>query len=90
VTNLPFLRALLKDPAVRAATPDTEWIEREFLERFQAMVSAPAPELVLIAAEAAESLHRTAQRPGAAASERGAVPDVFSSLGPWRLPGLSA
>jgi 3-methylcrotonyl-CoA carboxylase alpha subunit len=91
VTNLPFLRALLRDEAVRAATPDTEWIEREFLARFEAMVSAPVPDLALIAAEAAETLGLGRAAAGNGGAPTGAPrPGVFSALGPWRLPGLGA
>jgi acetyl/propionyl-CoA carboxylase alpha subunit len=91
LTNLPFLRALARDDAVRAAAVDTEWIEREFLARFQEMVQAPAPELALVAAEAADMLGllRGPRAPGA---NGGAAPEatrgVFASLGSWRLPGL--
>jgi acetyl/propionyl-CoA carboxylase alpha subunit len=89
VTNLPFLRALLRDPAVRAGTMDTEWIEREFLDRFQSMIGAPAPELALIAAEAAggPGLRRAPEAPGANGAAPMA-PGAFAALGPWRLPGL--
>ena len=91
LTNLPFLRALMRDDGVRAAAVDTEWIEREFLERFQVMVRAPAPERALIAAEAADLLGLL-RAPRAAAANGGAAPEatrsVFTSLGTWRLPGL--
>jgi acetyl/propionyl-CoA carboxylase alpha subunit len=92
LTNLPFLRALLHDDAVRAAAVDTEWIEREFLARFQAMAGAPAPELALIAAEAAEQLGLLRARPraGRANAAGPQAPGVFSTLGPWRMPGLGA
>ena len=40
VTNLPFLRALLRSPEVRKGTYDTEWIEREFLAGFSALMQA--------------------------------------------------
>jgi len=91
LTNLPFLRALVHDDAVRTAAVDTEWIEREFLSRFQAMVKAPAPELALVAAEAADMLGllraaRVSGQNGGAAPE--ATRGVFVSLGAWRLPGL--
>jgi 3-methylcrotonyl-CoA carboxylase alpha subunit len=90
LTNLPFLRALLRDDAVRAAAVDTEWIEREFLASFQKMVQAPAPELALVAAEAADMLGLLRGcGPGA---NGGAAPEatrgVFAALGSWRLPGL--
>jgi acetyl/propionyl-CoA carboxylase alpha subunit len=92
LTNLPFLRALLHDDAVRAAAVDTEWIEREFLARFQAMADAPAPELALIAAEAAEQLGLLRARPRAGRGNAAGpqAPGVFSTLGPWRMPGLGA
>jgi acetyl/propionyl-CoA carboxylase alpha subunit len=87
VTNLPFLRALVRDPAVRAGSVDTGWIEREFLPGFVALATAPAPELALAAAAIAEALGLGA--PGAPAGGAApAVPDPFAALGRWRHPGL--
>src|SRR5207248_914349 len=39
LTNLPFLRALVRAPEVRRARFDTEWIEREFLAGFSAVAT---------------------------------------------------
>src|SRR5439155_4288613 len=55
VTNLPFLRALLRAPEVERAEFDTEWVEREFLEGFALLSHAPAPDLALAAAAIAEA-----------------------------------
>jgi acetyl-CoA/propionyl-CoA carboxylase biotin carboxyl carrier protein len=88
VTNLPFLRALLRSPEVRKGTYDTEWIEREFLEPFAALMQAPAPELALAAVAIAELAGGGS--PGVTRASRGeaARPDVFAALGRWRLGGL--
>jgi len=91
ITNLPFLKALARAGEVRAARFDTEWIEREFLAGFTAVATAPVPERALIAAALAEAMG-----PAASASVDGAgpegegepVPDVFATVGRWRLPGL--
>jgi acetyl/propionyl-CoA carboxylase alpha subunit len=90
VTNLPFLRALTRDAAVVEGAFDTEWIEREFLPSFEAIVRAPAPELALAAAAIAEQLGNGAA--AASASERGPAPirDPFATLGPWRQGGLGS
>ncbi len=89
VTNLPFLRALARDEAVRAGRFDTGWIEREFLAGFEALAKAPAPELALAAAAVAEALGLAgtggAARTAAPANAAGA----FAALGRWRHPGLS-
>jgi len=90
VTNLPFLRALARSPAVAGAKFDTEWIEREFLADFEAVVRAPAPELALAAAAIAEAAGRGAPtgvgaRTGAAAPR---AADAFESAGRWRQRGL--
>ncbi len=90
VTNLPFLRALLRAPEVRKGSYDTEWIEREFLQPFAALMQAPAPELALAAAAIAEAMggaNATAAAPGAAPA---AAPDPFAALGRWRQGGLGA
>jgi acetyl/propionyl-CoA carboxylase alpha subunit len=92
VTNLPFLRALVRSPAVQAAAFDTEWIEREFLTEFAALATAPAPELALAAAALAELLGLArAERPAngaTATADHAPAPDPFASLGRWRHPGL--
>ena len=87
VTNLPFLRALVRAPEVQAARFDTEWIEREFLGGFAAAIQAPVPELALAAAAVAELLG-SAEESGtrAAAAPRGS--DPFVALGRWRPAGL--
>jgi hypothetical protein len=69
---------------------DTEWIEREFLDAFAALASAPAPELALIAASLHAALGGGAgTRPGAngaAASDAMPAPtDPFRAAGAWRL-----
>ncbi|MEK7823448.1 MAG: biotin carboxylase N-terminal domain-containing protein [Candidatus Eisenbacteria bacterium] len=85
VTNLPFLRALVRAHAVRRAKVDTEWIEREFLAGFAAVALAAAPELALAAVAIGELLGV----PKAAASRAGARrASVFATLGRWRHPGL--
>jgi len=89
VTNLPFLRALVRAPEVQRAAFDTEWIEREFLAGFSAVVQAPAPDLALAAVAIAELLGLSVP---AAASEAGdaraAAPDPFTTTGRWRATGL--
>jgi len=91
ITNLPFLRALARSPEVAAARFDTEWIEREFLAGFTALMSAPAPDLALAAAALAESLgldrSTSAQAAPAGTNGRGAR-DAFATAGGWRHPGL--
>ncbi|HEY6193602.1 MAG TPA: biotin carboxylase N-terminal domain-containing protein [Candidatus Eisenbacteria bacterium] len=87
VTNLPFLRALLRAPEVQRGEFDTEWVEREFLQRFAALSGAPAPELALAAVAIAEA----AGAPPTPASN-GPAPrqaDPFAVLGHWRQGGLS-
>ena len=85
VTNLPFLRALVRARAVERAKVDTEWIEREFLAGFAAVATAPAPELVLAAAAIGELLGV----PKALVSRAGARrANVFATLGRWRHAGL--
>jgi len=86
-TNVPFLRALTHEGEVQLARFDTEWIEREFMNSFVALATAPAPELALAAAALAESFGGTSVAPavGAAAAPRGSA---FESLGRWRQPGL--
>jgi acetyl/propionyl-CoA carboxylase alpha subunit len=81
ITNLPFLRALARAPEVARGAFDTEWIEREFLDRFTAIAQAPAPELALAAAAVAELLAAAGSaRPAAGAGTgrstgRGSVHD---------------
>jgi len=87
VTNLPFLRALLRDPAVRAASYDTEWVERDFLAGFAALMRAPAPDLALAAVAIAEATGAAAASPGPDGASHRAL-DPFAELGRWRQPGL--
>ena len=65
VTNLPFLRALLRAPAVRSGSYDTEWVEREFLAGFAALMGAPAPDLALAAVAIAEASGAPLSKPTA-------------------------
>ena len=95
VSNLPFLRALVRARAVRDAAFDTEWIEREFLAGFAAVVLAPAPELALAAAAIAEAMGLTrggVVAPGspASAEANSAGRDPFAALGRWRQKGLDS
>jgi acetyl/propionyl-CoA carboxylase alpha subunit len=87
VTNLPFLRALVRARDVADARIDTEWIEREFLPGFESLMQAPAPDLALAAAAIAETLGvgrvRASETAGPAAPA-----DPFATLGPWRQSGL--
>ena len=91
ITNLPFLRALVRSEAVKHGRFDTEWIEREFLVGFAALAAAPVPEALPAAAALAELLGATSSAEGSAggtrSNGRGAA-DPFAELGPWRLPGL--
>jgi acetyl/propionyl-CoA carboxylase alpha subunit len=84
ITNLPFLRALARSREVARATFDTEWIEREFLAGFAALVTAPVPPLAVAAAAIAAAMGTRAS----AANGAAAVPDPFSATGRWRHPGL--
>jgi 3-methylcrotonyl-CoA carboxylase alpha subunit len=87
VTNLPFLRALLRAPEMARAEFDTEWVEREFLDGFVALSQAPVPDLALAAAALAEAIGASvasgSQAPGATARRA----DPFTDLGAWRLGG---
>jgi acetyl/propionyl-CoA carboxylase alpha subunit len=85
ITNLPFLRALVRARAVQRSECDTEWIEREFLDGFAAVAAAPAPDLVLAALAVGELLG-VPKPPAARASTR--RPSVYATLGRWRHPGL--
>jgi 3-methylcrotonyl-CoA carboxylase alpha subunit len=85
ITNLPFLRALVRAPEVGQARFDSEWIEREFLSVFQSLVNAPAPELALAAAALAEALGGADGQDSTASGEPA---DPFRTSGRWRLPGL--
>ncbi len=86
VTNLPFLRALVRAPAVVTGRYDTEWIEREFLAGFAAVASAPAPEIALVAAalSAEDAPTPATVRNGVERS----TDSAFRSAKAWRLPGL--
>ena len=86
VTNLPFLRALVRARAVVRAEFDTEWIEREFLAGFAAVASAPVPELALAAAALGELMGVPAALAPRAGARRSSV---FATLGRWRHPGLA-
>jgi acetyl/propionyl-CoA carboxylase alpha subunit len=86
VTNLPFLRALVRDRAVVRGEADTEWIEREFLAGFAAVATAPVPELALAAAALGELLGVPKPHAPRAGARR---TSVFATLGRWRHPGLS-
>ena len=88
VTNLPFLRALLRAPEVRTARYDTEWIEREFLADFTALAQAPAPDLALVAAALAESVNGSGPQRATATEAKPARTDPFTALGRWRQAGL--
>jgi acetyl/propionyl-CoA carboxylase alpha subunit len=89
VTNLPFLRALVRANEVARGAIDTEWIEREFLTGFAAVATAPVPELALAAVALVER-----ERGGAPATdgvhsgEPPVLSDPFRAAGPWRMPGL--
>jgi len=87
VTNLPFLKALLRSPEVRRGAYDTEWIEREFLPGFAALMRAPAPDLALAAAAIAETSGGAARAALPAAAGASAV-DPFAQLGRWRHAGF--
>jgi acetyl/propionyl-CoA carboxylase alpha subunit len=90
MTNLPFLRALVRSQAVATARFDTEWIEREFLAGFAALMNAPVPELVLAAAAIAEATGAGSEEAGRAADASAvATAGAFETLGRWRHPGLA-
>jgi 3-methylcrotonyl-CoA carboxylase alpha subunit len=86
MTNLPFLRALLRAREVQRAEVDTEWIERQFLAGFAAVATAPTPELALAAAAIGELLGVPKPPTRRAGTRR---PSVFAALGRWRHPGLA-
>jgi acetyl/propionyl-CoA carboxylase alpha subunit len=88
VTNLTFLKALVRARAVEEGAFDTEWIEREFLAGFTALAASPAPELALVAATLADSFGTAAVAGAAGATVASNIPDAFTALGRWRLPGL--
>ena len=75
---------------MRAGSYDTEWVEREFLAGFAALMRAPAPDLALAAVAIAEATGaattatKTAPPNGAAGSN-----DPFAQLGRWRQAGLA-
>jgi len=87
VTNLPFLRALLRARTVEQGAFDTQWIERELLGGFAGLATAPVPELALVAASIAEASGGSPASPGAN-PPRGAGADPFRTSGRWRHPGL--
>jgi acetyl/propionyl-CoA carboxylase alpha subunit len=92
ITNLPFLRALVRDPAVASGAFDTGWIEREFLPRFEPLAAAPAPDLAVAAAALAEMLGLSFNGAGngahGASAPAATATDPFAALGRWRQPGL--
>jgi len=95
ITNLAFLKALVRARAVQRAEFDTEWIEREFLPEFSALISAPAPEGALAAVALAELLgvgaagsHGARGADGGAPGPNEPLAEPFGTLGRWRLPGL--
>jgi acetyl/propionyl-CoA carboxylase alpha subunit len=88
VTNLPFLRALARSEAVARGAFDTEWIEREFLPGFEALMQAPVPDLALAAAAIAEVIGTGGYANGAALRSNAPAREPFATLGPWRQPGL--
>jgi len=77
VTNLDFLRALTRDPELRAGHFDTTTLESGVIERYRESRSEPAPALALAAAALAE-----APRVALAPEVRRAT-DPFDTLGPW-------
>jgi acetyl/propionyl-CoA carboxylase alpha subunit len=90
VTNLPFLRALVRARAVLQAAVDTEWIEREFLAGFSAVALAPAPDLALAAGALGEALGLGRDAPAGHRAKRALRrASVFATLGAWRHPGLA-
>ncbi len=88
VTNLPFLRALVRNEAVASASFDTEWIEREFLAGFSALMTAPAPELALAAAAISEAIGVSTDPDRTATASASPATSLFEALGRWRHPGL--
>jgi len=88
VTNLPFLRAVVRAHSMTRAEVDTEWVEREFLAGFAAVAGAPAPELALAAAALFEAAGNSQASRGAGDDSRPARADAFQAAGRWRLPGL--
>ena len=76
-TNLPRLRAIVAHPAFEAGELDTGFVERNLRD----LVPSPCPPLEAIAAVAAALGGGRRSRPGS----RGAAPDPWARLGPWRL-----
>src|SRR5207244_3360037 len=64
VSNLPFLRALVRSREVGSASFDTEWIERDFLAGFAALADAPVPDLALAGSRSRNSCVWRAPEPG--------------------------
>jgi 3-methylcrotonyl-CoA carboxylase alpha subunit len=87
VTNLPFLRALLRAPEMARAEFDTEWVEREFLEGFMALSQSPVPDLALAAAALAEAVGGNAGPGSSTSATTARRADPFTDLGAWRLGG---
>jgi acetyl/propionyl-CoA carboxylase alpha subunit len=78
VTNLDFLRALTREPEMRAGDFDTTTLESGVIERYRASRSEPAPVLALAAAALAEAPRKTAT-PGVEPGLHG----PFDTLGSW-------
>jgi 3-methylcrotonyl-CoA carboxylase alpha subunit len=87
ITNLPFVRALARSDEMRRAAFDTEWIEREFLSGFAALIGAPAPEAAVIAAAIAEWMAPAANGAAHGDDEREQAPDPFTTFAGWRQGG---
>jgi acetyl/propionyl-CoA carboxylase alpha subunit len=94
VTNLPFLRALVRASQVASAAFDTEWIEREFLAGFESLMKAPAPDLALAAVAIAEAGGMgldAGRRAVGVAAEAAPLPSApFLDAGRWRQKGLES
>jgi len=71
-TNIPFLRALLRDPAVRSGALDTGLVER----KLDSLTSAGIPDEVYVAA----GLERSLEPP-----ENGSGDDPWDQLSGWRI-----
>ncbi len=90
VTNLPFLRALVRSEGVAKAQYDTEWIEREFLASFEQMSRAPVPDIAVAAAAIAEAMGIGRVVAGNGNGRAETPRDPFLTLGRWRAPGSEA
>jgi acetyl/propionyl-CoA carboxylase alpha subunit len=88
-TNRTFLRDLSADPGVRRGDADTTYLERSFLEPWQARVEGAGDDLLLAAAAIAEAEGWLAPVPAANGGDEDedVFADPFVTLGPWRLSG---